>query len=134
MCQVLDDFLGVLCLTCSRLTPANRVKEASLRRSYILTLHPRQQHCLPLSPIREPTRRKCDALEPSLSLFPMAHQGQTTVDSYPLPTLTTWQPLDQNVLDIREAAVDLGAKGTYMYSLETSLGDNFCSMNSLPPY
>lgn len=37
-------------------------------------------------------RTKCDALGSSLGLLPMAHQSQTKVDSYPLPTLVTWQP------------------------------------------
>lgn len=87
MCQVLDDFLGVLCLPCSRLPPANRGKEPSLRGDCILTVHPTQQHCLPLCPSvgtheganmkRKEQQTECDARESSLSLLPMAHQSQT---------------------------------------------------------
>lgn len=90
MCQVLDDFLGVFCLPCSRLTPANRGKEPSLRCGCVLTVRPTQQHCLLLCPSvgtheganmkRKDQQTECDALEFSLSLLPMAHQSQTKVD------------------------------------------------------
>lgn len=42
MSQVLDDFLGVLCLACSRLTPAKRVEGVLGKMRLVLSLHPLQ--------------------------------------------------------------------------------------------
>lgn len=69
MCQVLDDFLGVLRLPCSRLTPANRVKESSPSTPLVDSA----ACCLPLCPSvgtheeantkRKGQQTKCDTLD-----------------------------------------------------------------------
>lgn len=144
MCQVLDDFLGVLCLACSRLTPANRVNESSLRCGFVLILRPTggQCCCLPLCPSvgpHEGANMKRKEQQPNgmlWNLLSVCFLGPPEPDkSRCMPTaypghLATFRA---NVLDIREAAGDLGAKGTNVCSLQTFLRGSFCFMNS-PPY
>lgn len=96
MSQVLNDFLGVLCLASSRLTPAKRVKEVlrgKVTKSLKFLPSPRYA-LLPTNPLgtteRPNTWRKrgqtnqCWSWNPhSLGPFPMV--------------LVTWQPLHPNV-------------------------------------
>lgn len=138
MCQVLDDFLGVLCLACSRLAPAKRVE--GVLSEICPGLHPSYSVCccLPLCPLvgtheganrrKGEQQTKCEALGSSLSLFPMAHerpdQGRSITTVYPghLAAFRAKCFRHQG-----QAAVDLGAKVTYMCSPEISLGGGFLS-------
>lgn len=129
MCQVLDDFLGVLCLACSRLAPAKRV-EGVLSEIYP-GLHPSYSVCccLPLCPSvgtyeganrrKGEQQTKCEALGSSLSLFPMAHQrpdqGRSITTAYP-DHLAAFRA--KCFRHQGQAAVDLGAKVTYMCPLK----------------
>lgn len=137
MRQVLDDFLGVFCLACSRFTPANRVEGVLSKR----WLRPQPSlHSAPLWCTHEQTntkrkqqQAKCEALESSLSLFLMAHQrpnkSRFITAAYPGHLAAFRAKCFRHK---GEAAVDLGAKGTYMCSLEISLPGRQFLFHKLP--
>lgn len=116
------------------------LRESLVKCGYVLTplVSAAVYHSAPLWGSHEGTntkkkqqQTKCEAPDSSLSLFPMAHQrpdkSRFITTAYPghLAALRAKCFRHQG-----EAAVDLGAKGTYMCSLEISLGGSFCSTNS----
>lgn len=113
--------------------------ESSLRCGPILTLHPTQQRCLHSALLRVSTREPAQRKGNSKLNVMLWNLASSASRGPPEPgrsrSIPTWQPSDPAVLDIREAAVDLRAKGTvYMCSLERALGGNFCSTHSPVPY
>jgi hypothetical protein len=136
MCQVLDDFLGILCLARSRFSPTKKVKEVlrgdvSIALASVPLLPTILSFCW--VPTREPTptgrKRDSKILESSLSLFPMVLQGSdNTFTACPGHLAAFTAKCFRNQW---EAAVDFRVKGTYVSSFKTSLGGVVYAIKSL---
>ena len=145
MSQVLNDFLGVLRLASSRLTPARRARvvlRGEVAKSLVSPLSHCRLYCLPfcgcqrgtpLHPRNSPWQeRNRLTLESSLGSFPMALQRpdksklRSTASPGHLAAFAS-----KSLRNQFSAAVDSGVKGTYTSFLETSLEGMFCTINFL---
>lgn len=144
MGQVLNDFLGVLRLACSRLTPAKRAKEvirgevAKPRKCLPSPLHALLPTILlgaregPTTWRKRGQANQCSLWNPhSCGPFPMALEGPDSKLTSPACPGHLAAFASKCLRNQFEAAVHSGVKGTYTCSFETALEGMFCTTNSL---
>lgn len=138
MSQILNDFLGVLGLASSRLTPAKRAKKVlkgglakSLRSVPFPTHAAPPPVLLPTPSGRNGNRQICAKFQnPHSGPCPWPSGGLTAVHPRTLPGLVTWQPLCPQVSGISfRQLLTQRSKALKHVPLEP-LGGMFCTINS----